>query len=238
MPGNPERRPTVGFRSSTHAVEEQIRWDDRMRRLLFGTLVLTACASVPAPPVYDPSCFAHSLPVGVPYPSPADPLEHLFARPRIEAYPRSDNDPAAVITVRRVGPYSEPEAQLSLIEAANGEIRAELYIAGPCSVSDQMYASYVRNPQSTERERLLGVLVKKTTVTEREFPELRRIYDRFQHLRLRTNLFKGLVLDARVYHLWVETPLERLEMSASLPDTDFAEWAERAVAAVDRYRGR
>jgi hypothetical protein len=206
-----------------------------MRRSVILILLLTSCASVPAPPSYDLACFDHSLPVGVPYPTPRDPLDELFPRPRIRRYPVSGIEPSTVVTVRRVGPYSEPEAQLSLVELSSGEIRAELYVPEHCSVSDQLYSLYMQDPQSTEQARLSRVLVRKINLTEKQFPGLREIYQGFQRLKLRTRLFEGLVLDQRSYHLWVETPLENLELSTVLPDRTFASWAERAIAEVARH---
>ena len=205
---------------------------------IIAILLLSSCASVPPPPRYDPACFEHTFPVGVPYPSPREPLNALFPRPRVRAFPGNGEEPSLVVTVRRVGSYSEPEAQLSLIESGSGEIRAELFVPEPCSVTDQLHSLFMQDPQSTETERLGKVVVRKVILTERQFPGLRKILRNFQRLKLPTQLFEGLVLDQRAYSLWVETPMETLEEVTILPDRAFASWAERAITEVaDRSRG-
>ena len=184
-------------------------------------LALAACASVPAPAAYDPSCFAQTLPMGVAYPTPRDGLDALFPRHELDGYPTRADDAFEIVTLRRTGPYSEPEVQVTLFASANGSVRAELIQPSGCSVSDQLYAAFVADPRSSEAERLRKVKLERKTVDSIQEPDLARAFRAFQHLHVATDRFAGLVLDVRSYHVRVETALEYLEFTAVIPDRRF-----------------
>ena len=205
-----------------------------MHRLLIGTVLLAACATAPAPVEYDPRCFDHILPVGVEYPTPTNSLAELLPRPQINQYPKT-SEPDSIVTVRRVGPYSDPEIQFSLIESSDGHVVAQIFVPDHCSIGDQMLALFLRDPHSTEQERLRAVSIKKTTVTESQAPEVRHLFRDFQRLRVSTHLFEGLILDARSYQVWVDTPLEHLELSTVTRQAALAAWADRAIAELSRH---
>lgn len=197
--------------------------------LLF--ICLVSCRSLPAPPEYDPACFEARLPVGVAYTHPDD-MDRLFPVPVLRLFPQSTTEPVRLVTIRRIGPYSEPEAQLTLTQLANGRVRAEFAEPVDCSVSDQLFRLFVEDISSTEDERIATVRIRRFTITENDLPELRTIYRRFQRLRLSVNLPAGLVLDTRAYTLWIETPMQMLHLETTESNKALAIWAESAIAAV------
>ncbi|HEY2091330.1 MAG TPA: hypothetical protein VGJ81_05545 [Thermoanaerobaculia bacterium] len=207
----------------------------RRATLLILLWLVAACSSRPAAKPYDTACFAETLPVGVGYQSPRDVEERLL--PRHDLSELGTNAPYRIVTLRSIGPYSEPEVQLTIFEMPDGTLRGEFLAPVHCSINDQLHTLFVHNPASSEDERIKHVRMRRTMMTDRDLPELRTIDRDFRRLRISADLEADLVLDARIYDLWVETPENTLHLRSVEPERQFQRWADGTVALLSAKFG-
>jgi hypothetical protein len=146
-----------------------------------------------------------------------------------------------VVTVRPS--YGGSETWFSLTSKYDGDI--ELHIKTPhgASLTRQLIELSESIPEATADELARMVKIDEYKIRDKDTPELRRLAETFQAIRLSPVLPDEMIMDSYNYHFWSKSQWGQ-EMSASLigPGSEapkqphpLVEWAEKTRNVANNY---
>jgi hypothetical protein len=115
-------------------------------------------------------------------------------------------------------------------------IEVTVRIADSISIYDQIMKLHLQNPKESIDEIKKGIKIKEWRFTEKDFPDVRRLFQKYKKIRFNTVSDKPeFTLHPVIYRFYMDGPRESMELSITDPRHPLVLWALRAMKSFESY---